>query len=108
LYTFPGKIALSLKPSFSLNGSSKMLRIPLTLNISKFIDKKRLILLSAYFGGGLELYRSAMHNVNSPLLTGGISIVTGLFFVDIPVVSALRSYNTDSDIALIAGYFFQF
>ena len=106
-YTLPGSLAFSLRPSFSLNESSTMFRIPLVLNLSKYVDKNDFVLLSAYLGGGLEIYRSYEHNTESLLLTGGFSIAIGSFYIDIPVVSACRYYNTDSDIAITAGFYFQ-
>ena len=106
-YTLPGALTLSLRPSFSLTDSSKMLRIPLVLNLSMYADKNEFIMLSGYLGGGLEVYRSAAHNTDSPLLTGGFTIAAGSFFIDIPVMRAYRSYNTDLDIAVIAGLYFQ-
>lgn len=106
-YTLPGALSLSIKPSFSRNNSSKMFRIPLAVNVSRYLGTNESILLSAYFGGGMELYRSTEHNINSLLLTGGVSIAVGVFYIDIPVVRAYRSYNTDSDIAITAGLYFQ-
>ena len=107
LYTFPGTVAFSLRPSVSFANSSNMFRIPLVINFSRFVDKNELVLLSGYFGGGLEIYRSNEHNTESLLLTGGISIAVGIFYIDIPVARAYRSYNTDSDIAVTAGFYFQ-
>ena len=106
-YTLPGALSFSLRPSFSLTESSKMFRIPLVLNLSMFADKNEFIMLSCYLGGGMEVYRSAVHNTDSMLLTGGFTIAAGSFFIDIPVVRACRSYNTDSDIAMLAGLYFQ-
>jgi len=107
LYTSPGTVAFSLRPSVSIANSSNMFRIPLVINFSRFVDKNELVLLSGYFGGGMEVYRSNEHNTESLLLTGGISISVGIFYIDIPVASACRSYNTDSDIAVTAGFYFQ-
>lgn len=107
LYTFPGTFAFSFRPSISIADSSKMLRIPLVLNLSVYADKNEFIVLSGYFGGGMEVYRSTAHNTYSLLLTGGFTIAAGSFFIDIPVVRAYRSYNTDSDIVLTAGFYFQ-
>ena len=84
-----------------------MIRIPLVLNVSMYADKNEFILLYGYLGGGMEVYRSTAHNTDSLLLTGGFTIAAGSFFIDIPVVRAYRSYNTDSDIAVIAGFYFQ-
>ena len=106
-YTLPGAIALSLKPAISINDSSRMIRVPLVINLSMYVDKKDFFLLSGYFGGGLEVYRSAAHNTGSPLLTGGITLAAGSFYIDIPVTRAYRSLNTDSDISLTAGFYFQ-
>ena len=106
-YTLPGTLAFSLRPSFSLNSSSKMFRFPLVLNLSNYVDKNKFVLLSCYMGGGLEIYRSYTHNIESLLLTGGVSIALGFFYIHIPVVSAYRSYDTDSDIAITAGFYFQ-
>ena len=106
-YTLPGVIALSLRPSISINDSSTMIRVPLLINLSMYVDKKELFLLSGYFGGGLEVYRSAAHNTDSPLLTGGITLAAGSFYIDIPVTRAYRSFNTDSDITVTAGFYFQ-
>lgn len=107
LYTFPGTVAFSLRPSVSITNSSSMLRIPLVVNYSRFVDKNELVLISGYFGGGMEVYRSTKHNTESLLLTGGLSIAVGIFYIDIPVVRAYRYYNTDSDIAMTAGFYFQ-
>ncbi|MCK5152956.1 MAG: hypothetical protein KAQ93_01235 [Spirochaetales bacterium] len=107
LYTLPGTLTLSLRPSVSIADSSNMFRIPLVINISGYVGKKEFILISGYFGGGLEVYRSTEHNTESLLLTGGVSIAVGIFYIDIPVVRAHRSYNTDSDIAITAGFYFQ-
>jgi len=107
LYTFPGVLAPSLRPSVSVTNSSDMFRIPLVINISGHPGGKGFVLISGYFGGGLEIYRSSDHNTESLLLTGGVLLAVGVFYLDIPVVSALRSYNTDSDIAVTAGIIFQ-
>jgi hypothetical protein len=103
LYTFPGTAALSLRPSVSIANSSNMFRIPFVINFSGYVGKKEFFLISGYLGGGLEVYRSTDHNVESPLLTGGITIAAGNFYLDIPVVRAYRSYNTDSDIGITVG-----
>lgn len=107
LYTFPGTVAFSLRPSVSIANSSYMFRIPLVINFSRFVDKNELVLLSGYFGGGLEVYRSNEHYAESFLYTGGISIAVGSFYIDIPVARAYRFYNTDSDIGITAGFYFQ-
>jgi len=107
LYTFPGTVALSLRPSVSIANSSNMFRIPFVINYSRYVGKKEFILISGYLGGGLEFYRSNEHNTESPLLTGGITIAVGNFYLDIPVLRAYRSYNTDSDIGITVGFYFQ-
>lgn len=96
-YSFSGAVALSLRPSTSIADSSNMFRIPLVITFSGYVEKKEFILLSGYFGGGLEVYRSTEHNAESLLLTGGILVAVGSFYIDIPVVRAYRFYNTDSD-----------
>jgi len=104
LYTFSGTVAFSLRPSVSIANSLNMLRIPLVVNYSRFVDKNELVLISGYFGGGMEVYRSTEHNTESLLLTGGLSIAVGIFYVDIPIASAYRYYNTDSDLSLLVGF----
>lgn len=106
-FTTPGILSLAFKPAISVNESSLMLRLPLYTNLRIFNNKKRNVLISGYLGGGVEVYKSDVHNTLSPLFTAGIYIVLNSFYIDIPAVSAFRSYNTDSDIGITAGYYFQ-
>jgi len=107
MYRFPGAAAFSLRPSVSVLSSSSMFRIPFVLIFSGYAGEKDIILISGYLGGGLEVYNSGLHDTNSLLLTCGITLTAGSFYIDIPAARAYRSYNADSDIAVTAGFCFQ-
>ena len=97
-------VLLGVSPSYSVNRSSRMLRVPFITGISRYIGRNRNIFITGYSGAGIEFYFSDYELVFSPLLTCGILFQIGIFVIDIPVVSALRRYNTDSDIGITVGF----
>jgi len=105
-YSFKGPVKVSFMPSFSVNHSSVMLRVPLVIEFSGYLGSSRNSILSGYVGGGVEAYTIASHTVYSPLVTYGILLRLGVLCIDIPIVSAFRYYNTDSDIGITAGFSF--
>jgi len=103
-----GAVAPGIRASCAVNNSSMMFRLPAILRVRMFSSTDGFLELSGYGGAGVELYRSELHNCNSLMLTGGVSLLLGWFYVDVPVVSALRNYNTDSDFTVSAGLCLRF
>lgn len=98
-----GAVAPGVKASFAVNAESTMLRLPAVLRLRLFRSADGVVELSGYGGAGVEFYRSELHNTDSLMLTGGVTLRWGWFYVDLPVVQALRDYNTDSDFGVTAG-----
>lgn len=98
-----GALAPGLKASFAVTSGSMMLRLPAVLRLRLFRSAGGVFELSGYGGAGVEVYRSELHNTDSLMLTGGLSLLWGWFYVDLPVVQAVRDYNTDSDFGITAG-----
>ena len=98
-----GAVAPGAKASYAVNADSTMLRLPAVVRLLLFRSADGVLVLSGYGGAGVELYRSELHNTDSLMLTGGVSLLLGWLYVDLPVVRALRAYNTDSDFGLTAG-----
>ncbi len=108
-----GSPGLRLLSSLAMNGESRMLRLPIHFSFDVFsleldrIGSERLR-VALYGGGGLELYRSELHDTESPLLEAGFSLFFGRWFIDARASRAYRSYNVDSDVTVNAGVLFEF
>ena len=98
-----GAVAPGVKASYAVNADSTMLRLPVVLRLRLLRSADGVFELFGYGGAGVEFYRSELHNTESLMLTGGVSLLWGWFYVDLPVVQAVREYNTDSDFGLTAG-----
>lgn len=98
-----GAVGPGIKAAFAVNTDSTMLRLPVVLRLRLFRNAEGLVELYGYGGAGVEFYRSELHNTDSLMLSGGISLLWGWFYVDLPVVRAVRDYNTDSVFGITAG-----
>lgn len=106
-----GSPAFRIRPSFAMNRDSWMLRLPLHLSFDLLsldlngscFDQLR---LAMYGGGGLEIYRSELHDTKSPLLEAGITFFLGRVYLDAAASRAYRSYNEDSDLSFTGGILF--
>lgn len=98
-----GAVGLGVKASFAIHEDSTMLRLPAVLRLRLLRGAEGVFELYGYGGAGVEFYRSKLHTTDSLMLTGGVSLLWGWFYVDVPVVRALRDYNTDSDFGFTAG-----
>ena len=103
-WVYEGPALFGVMPSFSVNPSSRMLRVPFVVGFSGYTGRNRKISVSGYAGGGAEVYSSGSEIVISPLAACGIIVKTGIFVLDIPVVTAFRYFNTDSDIGITVGF----
>ena len=101
-YLFGGLLAAGGKLSASFNSESLIIRLPAIVRLSIY-DGGEGLSFSGYGGVGAEFYSSSGHQTFSPFLTGGIIAEIEWFYIDIPVATAFRPHNTDTDIALNVG-----
>lgn len=96
---------VSVSPSVSLSPSSWMVRMPVLLNLPLVTPKEGTAAweVGIFAGGGVEYYKDSERRLWSPVLTGGVRIVTGSFSVAVPAAMAFRGYNNDSDIGVVLG-----
>ena len=96
---------LSVEPMLFMTSGIGIVRVPVTRKYSLSLHDAWTI--DCFAGGGVEYYFSAAHQIWSPVLTGGIGFSMGPFFIKIPVSTAFRGYNTDSDIGFHTGWKFE-
>lgn len=100
-----GPLSFGFKPTVSFGKDSFLLRLPAIVgyNFEWFFP---------YGGAGIELSSHSGDRAISPFATGGIQLFLKPFFIDIPVVATLKTYNNshdiDTDISLLAGVYFPF
>ena len=101
-FLLPGSISLGLKPILVFNTGTFIFRFPV-LGKLRLSAQQGDFTAAAYCGAGPEYYKSAEHEEISPVLTGGLSLEAGLFYLDVPAAVAFREYNIDADLSLTAG-----
>ena len=96
---------VSVSPSVSLSPSSWLVRMPVLLNLPLVTAQEGTAdwEVGVFAGGGIEYYRDSERRLWSPVVTGGVKIVTGSFSVAVPAAMAFRGYNNDSDIGVVLG-----
>lgn len=103
-----GSPGLWLRPSLAVNSDSRMFRLPLHLSLDVFKTGSDRFRLVVHGGGGVEVYRSDLHDTDSPLLEVGFSLFFGRFFMGAVASRVYRSYNVDSDLTVTGGVLFSF
>ena len=102
-YLFSDNPAVGIKPLFAFNKESYLFRIPVVLKFDLYNSSADTFSLSGYFGCGPEYFRDVKHKTASLMVTGGVSLKSGILYADVPIVSAFRDYDTDSDLSVTAG-----